>query len=138
MLLIKNAEVPASGGGRCDLLLGGGRILRMEADIRISRKYCEILDARMRGVAVAAAPGPLDLSPDGTRLRIHGGEPIVFRSDDHIEAIRKLVDGFYAGRRVPIRELTDHGTLHRHFGGVKWKLLKPYLTSAKGAWGFDL
>jgi len=46
MLLIKNAEVPASGGGRCDLLLGGGRILRMEADIRISRKYCEILDAR--------------------------------------------------------------------------------------------
>ncbi len=98
----------------------------------------EILDARMRGVAVAAAPGPLDLSPDGTRLRIHGGEPIVFRSDDHIEAIRKLVDGFYAGRRVPIRELTDHGTLHRHFGGVKWKLLKPYLTSAKGAWGFDL
>lgn len=98
----------------------------------------EILDARMRGVAVAAAPGPLNLSPDGTRLRIHGGEPIVFRSDDHIEAIRKLVDGFYAGRRVPIRELTDHGTLHRHFGGVKWKLLKPYLTSAKGAWGFDL
>ena len=98
----------------------------------------EILDARMRGVAVASAPGPLDLSPDGTRLRIHGGEPIVFRSDDHIEAIRKLVDGFYAGRRVPIRELTDHGTLHRHFGGVKWKLLKPYLTSAKGAWGFDL
>jgi len=98
----------------------------------------EILDARMRGVAVAAAPGPLDLSPDGTRLRIHGGEPIVFRSDDHIQAIRKLVDAFHAGRRVPIRELTDHGTLHRHFGGVKWNLLKPYVSSVKGAWGFDL
>jgi len=98
----------------------------------------EILDARLRGVAVAAAPGPLDLSPDGTRLRIHGADPIRFRSDDHIAAIRKLVDAFYAGKRVPIRELTEHGTLHRHFGGEKWKLLKPYVTSAKGSWGFDL
>jgi hypothetical protein len=98
----------------------------------------EILDARMRGVAVEATPGPLDLSPDGTRLRIRGGKPIVFRSDDHIEAIRKLVEAFKAGKRVPIRELTEHGTLHRHFGGVKWKLLKPYVSSVKGAWGFDL
>jgi hypothetical protein len=98
----------------------------------------EILDARMRGVAVAAAAGPLDLSPDGTRLCIRGGELIVFRSDDHVAAIRKLVDAFYARKRVPISELTDHGTLHRHFGGVKWKILKPYLTSVKGAWGFDL
>jgi hypothetical protein len=98
----------------------------------------EILDARMRGVAVEATPGPLDLSPDGTRLRIRGGEPIVFKSASHIDAICKLVEAFKAGKRVPISELTDHGTLHRHFGGVKWKLLKPYLTSAKGAWGFDL
>ncbi len=98
----------------------------------------EILDARMRGVAVAAVPGPLDLSPDGKRLRIHGGEPILFRSDAHIAAMRKLVDAFYAGKRVPICELTDHGTLHRHFGAAKWKLLKPYLSSVKGAWGFDL
>jgi beta-aspartyl-dipeptidase (metallo-type) len=47
LLLIKNADVYApEPGGRCDLLLGGGKILRMEPDIRISRKYCEVIDAR--------------------------------------------------------------------------------------------
>jgi len=47
MLLIKNAELLApETGGRCDLLLGGGKILRMEADLRIPRKYCEVIDAR--------------------------------------------------------------------------------------------
>jgi len=45
MLLIKNAEMPTESG-RCDVLMGGNRILRMEPDIRISRKYCEVLDAR--------------------------------------------------------------------------------------------
>jgi beta-aspartyl-dipeptidase (metallo-type) len=46
MLLIKNAEVlsPAPSG-RCDILLGGGKILRMEPDIRVSRKYAEVIDA---------------------------------------------------------------------------------------------
>jgi beta-aspartyl-dipeptidase (metallo-type) len=47
LLLIKNADIYApERGGRCDLLLGGGKILRMEPDIRISRKYCEVIDAR--------------------------------------------------------------------------------------------
>ena len=47
LLLIKNADVYApEPGGRCDLLLGGGKILRMEPDIRIPRKYCEVIDAR--------------------------------------------------------------------------------------------
>jgi len=47
MLLIKNADVyTPDPGGRCDLLLGGGKILRMEPDIRIPRKYCEVIDAR--------------------------------------------------------------------------------------------
>jgi beta-aspartyl-dipeptidase (metallo-type) len=47
LLLIKNADVYAPEPvGRCDLLLGGGKILRMEPDIRIPRKYCEVIDAR--------------------------------------------------------------------------------------------
>jgi beta-aspartyl-dipeptidase (metallo-type) len=47
LLLIKNADVYAPEPvGRCDLLIGGGKILRMEPDIRIPRKYCEVIDAR--------------------------------------------------------------------------------------------
>lgn len=57
LLLIKNADVYApEPGGRCDLLLGGGTILRMEPDIRIPRKYCEVIDARN----LVAVPGFID------------------------------------------------------------------------------
>lgn len=57
LMLIKNAEVFApEPAGRCDLLLGGGKILRMEPDIRLPRKYCEVLDAR----ALKAVPGFID------------------------------------------------------------------------------
>ncbi len=57
LFLIKNADVycPESGG-RCDLLIGGGKILRMEPDIRIPRKYCEVIDARN----LRAVPGFID------------------------------------------------------------------------------
>ena len=57
LLLIKNADVYApEPGGRCDLLLGGGKILRMEPDIRIPRKYCEVIEARN----LKAVPGFID------------------------------------------------------------------------------
>jgi beta-aspartyl-dipeptidase (metallo-type) len=57
MLLIKNAEILApEPGGRADLLLGGGQILRMEGDIRIPRTYCEVIDARN----LIAVPGFID------------------------------------------------------------------------------
>ncbi len=47
MLLIKNADILSPDpGGPCDLLLGGGRILRMEPGIRIARAYCDTIDAR--------------------------------------------------------------------------------------------
>jgi beta-aspartyl-dipeptidase (metallo-type) len=47
MLLIKNADIlsPAREG-RCDLLVGGGKILRMHPDIRILRSYVDVVDAR--------------------------------------------------------------------------------------------
>jgi beta-aspartyl-dipeptidase (metallo-type) len=57
LLLIKNAEIYApESGGCCDLLLGGGKILRMEPDIRIPRKYCEVIEARN----LKAVPGFID------------------------------------------------------------------------------
>jgi beta-aspartyl-dipeptidase (metallo-type) len=57
LLLIKNADVYApEPGGRCDLLIGGGKIIRMEPDIRIPRKYCEVIDARN----LKALPGFID------------------------------------------------------------------------------
>ena len=57
MLLIKNAEILApEPSGRCDILLGGGQILRMEPNIRISRNYCEVIDARN----LIAVPGFID------------------------------------------------------------------------------
>jgi beta-aspartyl-dipeptidase (metallo-type) len=57
MLLIKNADIYSPElGGRCDLLLGGGKLLRMEPDIRISRKYAEVIDARN----LIAVPGFID------------------------------------------------------------------------------
>ena len=57
LLLIKNVEVYAPDpGGTCDLLIGGGKILRMEADIRIPRKYCEVIDGRNH----KAVPGFID------------------------------------------------------------------------------
>jgi beta-aspartyl-dipeptidase (metallo-type) len=57
LLLIKNADVYApEPGGRCDLLVGGGKILRMEPDIRIPRKYCEVIEGRN----LLAVPGFID------------------------------------------------------------------------------
>jgi beta-aspartyl-dipeptidase (metallo-type) len=46
MLLIKNAEVYAPApAGRRDVLIAGGRILRLESGIRIDPAYCETVDA---------------------------------------------------------------------------------------------
>ncbi len=57
LLLIKNAEVYApEPSGCCDLLIGGGKILRMEADIRIPRKYCDVIEGRN----LKAVPGFID------------------------------------------------------------------------------
>ena len=57
MLLIKNAEIHAPGPqGRCDLLAGGGTILRMEPGLRVPRGWCDVLDARN----LIAVPGFID------------------------------------------------------------------------------
>ena len=57
MLLIRNAEIHSPAPeGRCDLLAGGGKILRMHAGIKIPSRYCEVLDARN----LIAVPGFID------------------------------------------------------------------------------
>lgn len=97
----------------------------------------EILEARLRGEE-PTPQGPLVLSPDGTRLTILGGEPILFKSPIQIAAIRKLVDAHRAGTRVRVSDITDLGSPQRLFGHAKWALLKPHLRSENGLWGFDV
>lgn len=96
----------------------------------------DILGARLGGVPPVAA-GPLVLSPDGTKLSINGGAPILFRSEAQREAVKKLVDAFYAGTRLRARELTQHHSLQTFFGKEKWSRLAAYLKSDGGLWGFE-
>jgi hypothetical protein len=98
----------------------------------------DLLDARLRGAPADEGGRPLVLSPDGRQLRIHDHPPIAFKSDAQIAAIRKLVEAFYRGERLPIGELTDHGSLARLFGGKKWALLKPHINAVTHLWGFEL
>jgi beta-aspartyl-dipeptidase (metallo-type) len=57
VLLLKNADVytPAAAG-RADILVAGGRILRVEPDIDIPGRYCEQADA----AGLLAVPGFID------------------------------------------------------------------------------
>ncbi|TQF78663.1 hypothetical protein FK498_08690 [Elioraea sp. Yellowstone] len=98
----------------------------------------DILDARLRGAPADEDGRPLVLSPDGRQLRIHGHPPIAFKSDAQIAAIRKLVEAFHRGERLPIGELTDHGSLARLFGGKRWALLRPHINAVNHLWGFEL
>jgi len=57
VLLLKNADIYAPAkSGRADILVAGGRIVRVEPDIRISDTYCELVDA----TGLIAAPGLID------------------------------------------------------------------------------
>jgi hypothetical protein len=96
----------------------------------------DILDARLGGVPVGDATRPIVLSPDGTQLVINGGGPILFRSRNQIDAIRRLVDAYYAGKRLRAADLTDR-SLQTMFGHAKWTRLSPYLKSVNGLWGFE-
>jgi beta-aspartyl-dipeptidase (metallo-type) len=57
MLLLKNADLytPAPAG-RADVLLAGGRIVRIEPDIRVPESYCDTFDAS----GLIAVPGFVD------------------------------------------------------------------------------
>ena len=57
MLLLKNVDVFAPApAGRADMLIAGGRIVRIEQDIRIAAGYCDTVDAS----ALMAMPGLVD------------------------------------------------------------------------------
>jgi beta-aspartyl-dipeptidase (metallo-type) len=57
MLLLKNAELRTPDpAGRGDVLLAGGRILRVEPGIELPARYCEVIDAS----GLLAVPGFID------------------------------------------------------------------------------
>ncbi len=57
MLLIKNADTYAPAHvGRADILVAGGRIVRVEPGVEIPERYCEVTDA----TGLIAAPGFID------------------------------------------------------------------------------
>ncbi len=57
MLLLKNADIYAPAKvGRADILIAGGRIVRVEPDIRISEIYCDVVDV----AGLIAVPGLID------------------------------------------------------------------------------
>ena len=57
MFLIKNAEIHSPDPqGRCDILAGGGKILRMAPGLKVPRGWSEVLDARN----LIAVPGFID------------------------------------------------------------------------------
>ena len=57
MLLLKNADIYTPAAiGRTDILVAGGRILRVEPHIQIPASYCEQVDAS----GLAAVPGFID------------------------------------------------------------------------------
>ncbi len=84
----------------------------------------------------------MNLSPDGKRLSILGGEPVSFKTDIQIKIIRALVAGYKEGRRYSAEELltaagSGSGSLRRTFGNAKWSRLESYLKSNNGLWGFE-
>jgi len=57
VLLLKNADIYApAAAGRADILVAGGRILRVEPHIQVPASYCEQVDA----TGLAAVPGFID------------------------------------------------------------------------------
>jgi hypothetical protein len=92
----------------------------------------------------APNPGlPLQLAPDGRALVINGDVTVNFRGEIQIKLIRLLVAAYYENRRYRASELLDDAgsqvrSLERGFGGKKWKVLAPFISSRDGLWGFDL
>ena len=103
----------------------------------------DILASRLDGSHQPDIDQALYLSPDGRKLVINGTVTIDFKTDIQIKIIGQLVAGFREGKRFSVQELlTEAGSgatgLHRAFGAKKWALLKPYLKSSNGLWGFEL
>ncbi|MDP2355124.1 MAG: hypothetical protein Q8M31_03575, partial [Beijerinckiaceae bacterium] len=102
----------------------------------------DILAALLDGTPPADVHERVHLSRSGQRLVINGNVTINFKSDVHIAAIQKLVQGFRDGKRYSAREILDHArssakTLRQAFGAARWAKLEPYLKSENGLWGFE-
>ncbi len=102
----------------------------------------DILAARLDGTHRPDPSEPLNLSPDGKKLVILGGDPISFKSDIHIKILRTLVEGFKENKRYTADDLLSRAgsgvsTLQRAFGNAKWAQLSPHLKSTNGLWAFE-
>ncbi len=102
----------------------------------------DILAALLDGTPPADVHERVHLSRSGQRLVINGNATISFKSDIHIAAIQKLVQGFRDGKRYSASEILDHArssakTLRQAFGAARWAKLEPYLKSENGLWGFE-
>lgn len=103
----------------------------------------DILASRLDGSHRPDVEEAIYFSPDGRKLVINGTVTIDFKTDKQIKIIGQLVAGFREGKRFSVQELlTVAGSgatgLRRAFGAKKWALLKPYLKSSNGLWGFEL
>ena len=103
----------------------------------------DILAARLDVTHRPDPSEPLNLSPDGKKLVILGGDPISFKSDIHIKILRTLVEGFKENKRYTADDLLSRAgsgvsTLQRAFGKAKWAHLSPHLKSTNGLWAFEL
>jgi len=101
------------------------------------------LHLRMTGRDPAAVGEPLHLSPDGRTLAIHGERIMTFKSPIHISIVGQLVAAYRDGTRRGAREVldeagTDVGAFSRAFGPKRWPILRRYLKSRDGTWGFEL
>lgn len=101
----------------------------------------DILAALLDGAPPEDVHERVHLSRSGQTLVINGNVTINFKSDIHVAAVQKLVQGFRDGKRYSAREILDHArssatTLRQAFGAERWAQLEPYLKSENGLWGF--
>jgi hypothetical protein len=134
-LLLTSAPVERVGG----VSVPGFELVPLRDALR--RPDALLVDPAVLAARLGGRPGPeragerFELSRDGRRLTIDGTFEFQFRPGRGLDAIRKLHAAHRAGKRLPIGELTDNGSMRRLFG-ERWSELKRYVTSVDGLWGF--
>lgn len=141
ILTSSKAETGTQLGTSRQVLTPIASILKSSADVfEIDR---DLLIGPFAGSKGTQPPqAPIHLSPDGRLLTIHGTVTVAFKSEIQIGIIRILVDGYSTGRLYRASYLLEKGRSNAHnlenAFGPKWKVLRPYLHSVGGLWGFKV
>jgi hypothetical protein len=93
----------------------------------------------------AAGPTPgkrIQMSADGHTFLVDGQPVMSFTSEIHLYVIRELVKGYVKGDRFNASDLLKKAgakvtTFERAFGTQRWGVLRCYLKSSDGRWGFE-